>query len=142
MIKLVILVMYTLVSVSTLNAIDNTIDDARNDSVRASINAFAKLEDKEVSEVNKIKKMFKKGKASGQLKLMYSEVAESGNAFATAIGGVIKYELAEYHGFNAGAAVYTSYDIPFTSGEGDKRNTEMSSDVGNYTDMSEAFVNL
>jgi len=130
-------------TLNTLNAIDNTPDDVntRNDSVRAAIDSFGKIEEKEVREVDRIKNMFKKGKVSGQLKIMYSESAEPGEAYATAIGGIIKYELAEYRGFNAGAAVYTSYDIPFASGEDIKRSTEMSSDVGNHTDMSEAFVN-
>jgi len=141
MIKLLTLAVAILLSVNSLNAIDNTTDNMRNDSVRAAIDNFAKIEEKEVTEVDKIKKMFKKGKVSGQLKMMYSEVAAPGEAFATAIGGIIKYELAAYHGFNAGAAVYTSYDIPFASGEGAKHNSEMSSDVGHHTDMSEAFVN-
>ncbi len=128
-------------STSTLSAVDVIEDSKRNDSVRDAINDFAKIEEKEVREVDKIKKMFRKGKVSGQFKMMYSEAAEPGNAYATAMGGIIKYELAEYRGFNAGAAVYTSYDIPFASGEDALRSTEMSSDVGNHTDMSEAFVN-
>ena len=141
MIKLLTLGVLVSLAVSTLSAIDETTDTTRNDSVRAAIDNFAKMDEKEVKEVDKIKKMFRKGKVSGQFKMMYSEAAEPGNAYATAVGGIIKYELAEYHGFNAGAAAYTSYDIPFASGEGDERSTEMSSDVGNHTDMGEAFVN-
>ncbi len=141
MTKIFIYILLICLSATVLSAVDDKQDNMRNDSVRGAIDNFAKLEEKEVSEVNKIKKMFKKGKASGQLKVMYSEAAEPGNAYATAIGGVIKYELAEYRGFNAGAAVYTSYDIPFASGEGDKRSTEMSSDVGNHSDIGEAFIN-
>jgi len=139
--KLLIFILTILLSVTTLNALDNSNDGMRNDSVRAAIDNFGKLDEKEVSEVDKIKHMFKQGKASGQLKLMYAEAAEPGSAYATAIGGIIKYELAAYRGFNAGAAVYTSYDIPFASGEGSQRSSELSSDVGNHTDMSEAFLN-
>ena len=139
--KLLIFVIIFLLNVTTLNAIDNSNTGIRNDSIRAAIDNFGKLDEKEVSEVDKIKYMLKKGKVSGQLKLMYAEVAEPGDAYATAIGGIIKYELAAYRGFNAGAAVYTSYDIPLASGEGSKRSSEMSSDVGNHTDMSEAFIN-
>ena len=141
MMRLLTLVVMLWLGVTTLNAIDNSNDETRNDSVRDAINNFAKLDEKEVSEVEKIKKMFKKGKASGQLKLMYAEAAEPGSAYATAIGGIIKYELAAYRGFNAAAAVYTSYDIPYASGEGVKHNSEISSTLGNHTDMSEAFVN-
>ena len=141
MTKIFIYIVLIFFNATALNALDAKEDNMRNDSVRAAIDNFAKLEEKEVSEVDKIKKMFKKGKASGQLKLMYSEAAEPGGAYASAIGGILKYELAEYRGFNAGAAVYTSYDIPFASGEGDKRSTEMSSDVGNHSDIGEAFVN-
>lgn len=128
-------------SSTLLFAAESLEQKSRKDSVREVIDNFAKLEDKEVSEVDKIKKMFTEGKSSGQLKLMYSQAAKPGDAYATAIGGIIKYELAEYRGFNAGAAVYTSHDIPFASGEGDTRSSELSSALGNHTDMSEAFVN-
>jgi len=128
-------------SLTCLYGGETTVEMSRKDSVRAVIDNFAKIKDKEVKEVDKIKNMFRKGQVSGQLKLMYAEASEPGDAYATAIGGIIKYELAEYRGFNAGAAVYTSYDIPFASGEGIKRNTEMSSDLGNHTEISEAYLN-
>jgi hypothetical protein len=127
--------------VTILNAADVPKENIRIDSVRKVIDGFGKMEDKEVSEVDKIKKMFKEGKASGQLKIIYAGAAEPGDAYATAIGGILKYELAEYRGFNAAAAVYTSYDIPFASGSELKRNTELSSSVGNHTEMSEAYIN-
>ena len=139
--KLITLGIIFLLTTFNLAAVETTTENKRNDSVRSAIDNFAKIEEKEVSEVNKIKKMFKKGKSSGQLKIMYSEASEPGNAYATAIGGILKYELAEYRGFNAGAAVYTSNDIPFASGEGVKRSTEMSSSLGTHTEMGEAFVN-
>jgi len=113
----------------------------RTDSVRKVIDNFAKLQDKEISETDKIKKMFKKGEASGQLKLIYSTTPDTQEAYATAIGGIMKYELATYRGFNAGAAAYVSYDIPFASGEGTKRSSELSSSEGDYMDMGEAYLN-
>ncbi|MEA1982686.1 MAG: hypothetical protein U9N39_03985 [Campylobacterota bacterium] len=139
--KLLTLGVVLLLSLSTLSALESEMQTMRNDSVRAAIDNFAKLEEKEVSEVNRVKKMFRKGKASGQLKLMYSEAAQVGEAYASAIGGIIKYELAEYRGFNAGAAVYASHDIPLLSGEGERRSTEISSGTGKHADMSEAFLN-
>lgn len=113
----------------------------RIDSVRQAIDNFSKIDEKELSEVNRVKKMFKKGEISGQIKLSYADVAEPGNAYATAVGGIVKYELAEYRGFNAGVALYSSNDIGFASGEGAKRSSELSSDVGNHADISEAYIN-
>jgi len=126
---------------TTLSAAEVIQENERVDSVRKVIDSFGKMEDKEVSEVDKVKKMFKEGKASGQLKIIYAGAAEPGDAYATALGGILKYELAEYRGFNAGAAVYTSYDIAFASGSELKRNTELSSSAGNHTDMGEVYIN-
>jgi len=110
-------------------------------SVRKVVDQVGKIAEKEVSEVDKVRKMFSDGKVSGQLRVMYSESPEPTRIYTTAVGGIIKYELAEYRGFNAGAAVYTSYDIPFASGEGNQRYIDLSSSEGNYADMSEAYVN-
>ena len=110
-------------------------------SVRKVVDQVGKIDIKEVSEVDKVRKMFSEGTVSGQLRVMYSESPEPKNVYATAIGGIIKYELAEYHGFNAGAAVYTSFDMPFASGDDNKRYTDLSSSQTDHTDMSEAYVN-
>lgn len=126
---------------SILNAGEIAQENIRVDSVRKKIDNFAKLEEKDVSEVDRIKKMFRKGKASGQLRIVYAAAPAPGGAYATAIGGILKYELAEYRGFNAAAAVYTAYEIPFASGSGVKFNDEITSSVGNHTDMSEAYLN-
>ena len=93
------------------------------------------------SEVDKIKKMFTNVKASGELRAVYADAPATGGAYATAIGGIIKYELAEYRGFNAATAVYTAYKTPFASGDGVKFNDEITSSQGNHTDMSEAYLN-
>jgi len=93
------------------------------------------------SEVDKIKKMFTNVKASGELRAVYAAAPATGGAYATAIGGIIKYELAEYRGFNAATAVYTAYKTPFVSGDGVKFNDEITSSQGNHTDMSEAYLN-
>ena len=110
-------------------------------SVRKVVDQVGKIETKEISEVDKFRKMFSEGSVSGQLRIMYAESPEAQKLYTTATGGIIKYELAEYHGFNAGAAVYTSYDMPFLSGSGTKRYTDLSSSNENHTDMSEAYIN-
>jgi len=112
-------------------------------SVRKVIDHFGKLEEKEVSAVDKFKSMFTDGKVSGQIRSMYAgydrELGE--NDYATAIGGQLKYELASFNGFNAGFAVTTSQDINFATGSGDKQNSELSSSTGEYTELSEAYIN-
>jgi hypothetical protein len=120
---------------SILNADELAQENTKIDSERK------KIEKKEVSEVDKIKKMFTNVKASGELRAVYAAAPATGGAYATAIGGIIKYELAEYRGFNAATAVYTAYKTPFASGDGVKFNDEITSSQGNHTDMSEAYLN-
>jgi hypothetical protein len=120
---------------SILNAGELAQENTKIDSERK------KIEKKEVSEVDKIKKMFTNVKASGELRAVYAAAPATGGAYATAIGGIIKYELAEYRGFNAATAVYTAYKTPFASGDGVKFNDEITSSQGNHTDMSEAYLN-
>ncbi len=110
-------------------------------SVRKVVDQVGKIDTKEISEVDKVRKMFSDGSVSGQLRIMYAESPEPQKLYTTATGGIIKYELAEYHGLNAGAAVYTSYDMPFLSGSAKERYTDLSSSNENHTDMSEAYLN-
>jgi len=65
------------------------------------------------------------------------------DTYATAIGGTLKYELAEYNGFNAGVAFSTSHDIGFATGDKNigEQNDELSSSEGSYTELSEAYIN-
>jgi hypothetical protein len=130
-----------LVSLLLSLVVELSASQERSDSVRKSIDSFAKLQDKEVSEVDRLKKMFKKGEASGQLKLMYASAPQADKPYATAMGGIFKYELAEYRGFNVGAAAYISYDLPFASGKGIQDSSELSSREGKYIEMGEAYLN-
>ncbi len=66
-----------LVSLLLSLVVELSASQERSDSVRKSIDSFAKLQDKEVSEVDRLKKMFKKGEASGQLKLMYASAPQA-----------------------------------------------------------------
>ena len=114
-------------------------------STRKAIDNIAKVEVKEVSVVESFKSMFKDAKVSGQLRLMYGDYnykkAATADTYATAFGGIIKYETASLNGFNAAAAVYTAHDIPFVTGEGASHNSELASQSGSYTEMAEAYLN-
>ena len=138
---LLTLPLFTLLLTNSLQANEVQSTEKRIHSVRKVVDGVRRIDDKEVSEVDKARQMFSEGKVSGQLRLMYSKAPDPQDLYSTAIGGIIKYELAEFHGFNAGAAVYTSYDIPALSAETSKRYTDLSSDKGNHTDMGEAYLN-
>lgn len=131
-----IFLLFLLVTTLELNA-----SQERPDSVRKSIDSFGRLEEKELSEVDRLKKMFKQGSASGQLKFMYASAPEVDEPYATAIGGILKYELAGYRGLNVGVAAYISYDLPFASGKDVKHSNELSSSKEKYTDVGEAYLN-
>ncbi len=130
-----------LLSSSLLSQEVETEKRTRIHSVHKVVDQVGKIDVKEISEVDKVRKMFSDGTVSGQLRIMYSESPEANKLYTTATGGIIKYELAEYHGLNAGAAVYTSYDMPFASGLGAQRYTDLSSSKEDHTDMSEAYIN-
>lgn len=119
--------------------------DSRLHSVRENIDQEAVMQKKEISVTNNIKHMFKDARISGQIRTMYSgyEQKESNvdNNYATALGGKLKYELAELNGFNAGVAFYTSHDLNFVTGENTHHNNELSSSDGSYTQLAEAYVN-
>ena len=114
-------------------------------SVRKVVDSVGKLEKKDVSVVENFKTMFSDGKVSGQVRAIYAGYDQkeigSKETYATAVGGILKYELAEYNGFNAGVAFYTSHDIGALSGSADEQNPELSSSTGSYTVMSEAYIN-
>lgn len=114
-------------------------------SPRKAIDNVAKIEQKEVSVAESLKHMFSDAKVSGQLKSIYADYNYKQNAqgdvYSTAIGGIIKYELASLNGLNAAAAVYTSHDINFATGKDTHQNPELSSEKGYYTEMAEAYLN-
>ncbi len=114
-------------------------------SPREVIDSVAKIGQKEVSVVSNLKHMFSDAKITGQLKTMYGNYNYKKesilNTYATAIGGIIKYELASLNGLNAAAAVYTSHNVNFATGKDTHQNPELSSDKGYYTEMDEAYLN-
>lgn len=122
-----------------------TANEKRLHSVREDIGKEAVMEGKEVSAVDNLKHMFKDAKVSGQIRMMVADYEEKAqnvdNNHATALGGKLRYELAELNGFNGGVAFYTSHDINFATGDNTHHNNEFSSSNGSYTQMAEAYIN-
>ncbi len=114
----------------------------RAHSVRKVVQGISQLEEIEVSDVDARRDMFEVGTLSGQLKTMYAAhiIDNSDNTFATAVGATLKYELAKYKGFNAGAAFSTTHDVDFLSGTKQKHNYYLSTPKGSYTQLTEAFI--
>ncbi|QOY54290.1 hypothetical protein HUE87_10470 [Candidatus Sulfurimonas marisnigri] len=113
-------------------------------SVHEKLDKFAQNYEKEISVVGNLRRMVADGKVSGQFKSMYAGYFREGDnpdEYASAVGGMLKYELAEYNGFNAGAAFTTSQDLDYASGKDAKHNSELSSDTNEYTELTEAYIN-
>jgi len=116
-------------------------------SVRKAIDSFSKIETKDVSVVGQFKAMFTDGKVTGQVRSVMAGYEQNNainsSAYASAVGGTLKYELASLNGFNAAFAFVTSQDVGFATGEAvdGRQNDELSSSLGNYTALSEAYLN-
>ncbi len=116
-------------------------------SVKKAIGSVVKEEVEGVGVVDEFKHMFSDGKVSGQLRSVYAgyEQLKAGeiDTWATALGGGLKYELASLYGFNGAVAFKTSQDLDFATGDKQKakNNPELSSSSGNYTQLSEAYIN-
>ena len=112
-------------------------------SVKKAIGSVSQTPQKELDIVDGFWHMFHDGKVTGQIRSIYSgyNYKNSDDTYATALGGFVKYELAEYKGLSAGVEFITSNDIGWASGENEKRNVELSSSKGVYTQLNEAYVN-
>lgn len=117
----------------------------RSSSVRNIVDKVGTLEVKDVSLVDEFKQMFTEGKTSGQIRMQsvgYKQKAvANSDTYATAIGGILRYELAQLNGFNAGVAFYTAHDIGFATGTDTKHNNELASSAGDYSELGEAYLN-
>ena len=121
----------------------NKENNERVESVREAISNIGETEDKNVSTSQMFGDMFKNGKTTGQIRAVYAgyDFKNDTDTHATSIGGQLKYELAELNGFNGAVAFYTANDIDFATGNDVNQNNELSSSKGNYTDMTEAYIN-
>ncbi len=99
-----------------------------------------------VAEANTLADAFANGKINGQIRAGYinfdQKLSGEPTTFATALGGQLKYETAQYHGFYLGAAFYTSHTISSLSGDKSdgERNYELSGDDGHYDLLGEAYI--
>lgn len=114
----------------------------REHSVRDIIDAVAKGESKEFLVVSEAERMFKDAVVSGQLRALHSSYANQDmpNQYATALGGQLKLELAEFQGVRAAVEFTSSHDLGFATGEGERHNSELSSQEGRYTQLSQAYL--
>ena len=132
-------------SVNAVFGMEGVHSRERLHSVKEVIGQVTKMQDKNVSMVDSFKHMFEDAKVSGQIRTIYAGYEQKKedvqDSYATAVGGILKYELAEFNGFNAGVALYTSQDIPFASGRSLQHNPELSSDHAKYSDVHEAYLN-
>ena len=103
-----------------------------------------------IEKVDMFEKMFSEGSISGELRSIYAEENQPSqgveSTYATAIGGMLKYELAALNGFNAGFAFRASQNIGFatrdvSAAETYSGNSNLSSSSGTYSQLSEAYVN-
>lgn len=147
MLKILKITLLACVVIASSTAEEVSKDRDRLSSVRKVLDSFGTLETKVVSTVNTFTPMFTDGKVSGQVRSVYAgydqKQAGAINTYATALGGQLKYELASLHGFNAAFAFATSQDLSFMTGDKDsgKHNDELSSSTGDYTELSEAYIN-
>ncbi len=92
-----------------------------------------------------IDEAFVAGKASGQIRAAY--VSQDNDAaqdtYGSSIGGILKYETAEWNGLKLGVAAYVSQKIHAASGDNDqsKLNTDLfDMDGKSYAYVGEAYV--
>jgi len=114
----------------------------RQQSVKQLVGDVAQRDQKEISIVEELRHMFTDGKVTGQLRSMYIGYNEKNTQdnYATAIGGSLKYELAEFKGFSGAVAFVTTHDISYLSGDDAKHNEELSGADGSYTQLEEAYL--
>ena len=146
--KIIITSLVASIVLSSSYAADIVLVEEKKDreiSIRKTVDTFGRIEQKDISTVEKFKQMFIQGKVTGQVRSMYAGYNQKAvgevDTYATAIGGMLKYELASLNGFNAGVALTTSHDISGATGSLNKQNDELSSANGSYNVLSEAYIN-
>ena len=128
---------------STLYADENQENRERLHSVKKAIASVHEVEKKELDIVDGFNHMFRDGKVTGQIRSLYSDInyESSQDVYATAVGGFLKYELAQYRGFSAGVEFVVSQNAGALSGDGVEYNDALASSQRNYTQMSESYLN-
>lgn len=83
------------------------------------------------------------GEFSGQIRTAYASQNNSVDCdtYGTSIGGILKYETAEWNGVKFGVGAYISQKLPFASGEGEKINKDFfDKDGKSYLYAGEAYL--
>ncbi|MDD2949280.1 MAG: OprD family outer membrane porin [Sulfuricurvum sp.] len=88
---------------------------------------------------------FTAGKAGGQIRAAYvnQQNDASQDTYGSSIGGVLKYETADWNGLKLGVGAYVSQKLHFASGDVDegKLNTDLfDMDGKSYAYMGEAYI--
>ncbi len=87
---------------------------------------------------------FKDGNVSGQIRLGYidQDNAIDPDTYATALGGILKYETKELSRFKLGIGAYISQKLPFATGDSEEENLDFLTDEGDsYAYVGEAYIN-
>lgn len=97
-----------------------------------------------VLSANSMDEAFAAGKASGQIRVAYiqNDYDAGGDDYATSIGGILKYETADWNGLTLGIGAYISQDVRFLSGDGEEKSPDFFNDERkSYVYLGEAYVN-
>lgn len=108
-------------------------------SVILSMAAVAALSASSIDEA------FVAGKASGQIRAAYvsQENDASEDTYGTSLGGILKYETADWNGLKLGVGAYISQKLHFATGDADenKANPDLfGEDTKSYAYVGEAYV--
>ncbi|ADR33217.1 outer membrane porin [Sulfuricurvum kujiense DSM 16994] len=90
-----------------------------------------------------IEDALKTGKASGQIRAAYvnQDNALGADTYATALGGVLKYETGVWNDLKFGVAAYISQKLPFATGDNEKANNDLFADnADSYVYLGEAYI--
>ncbi len=92
-----------------------------------------------------IDEAFVAGKASGQIRAAYvnQDNAVNTDTYGTSLGGILKYETADWNGLKLGVGAYISQKLHFATGsfEDGKANPDLfAEDTESYAYVGEAYV--
>jgi len=90
-----------------------------------------------------IDEVFVAGKASGQIRAAYVSQNNEVNqdTYGTSLGGILKYETADWNGLKLGAAAYVSQKVGFATGDDAKTNPDLFDEAGkSYAYLGEAYI--
>lgn len=115
----------------------------REHSARDTIESIMKHEDSEPRPAKEISDSIGDAKISAQIRALYLgyDRSDAPSEYATALGAQLKYETADFRGFNAVVEFSTAHDIGFATGEGVRHSGEIASEKGSYTELSQAYIN-